>query len=62
MTNNTQCAVISIVDDNVLENSEEFLVQADSNSLVTPAPAIVIVTIVDDDRKSRIKQLPLEYS
>ena len=62
MTNNTQCAVISIVDDNVLENSEEFLVQAESNSLVTPAPSMVTVTIVDDDCKSRIKQLPLEYS
>ena len=52
VTNYTQCVVISVVDNNVLENSEQFLLQAENNSLVTPSPSIVTITILDDDCKS----------
>ena len=51
MTNHTQCVIVSVVDDNVLENSEEFLLQAENTSLVTPSPSIVTITIVDNDCK-----------
>ena len=53
VTNYTQCVTVSVVEDNVLENSEEFLLQAENSSLVTPSPSIVTVTIVDDDCKSK---------
>ena len=53
MTNHTQCVDVTVVDDNVLENSEELQLQAENTSIVTPSPIAVTITIADDDCKSK---------
>ena len=50
-TNSTQCVALSIIDDLVLENDEEFFLQTMNNSLVTSIPPAVAITIEDNDSK-----------
>ena len=50
-TNSTQCVALSIIDDLVLENDEEFFLQTMNNSLVTSISPSVAITIEDNDSK-----------
>ena len=52
VTGDRQCINISLIDDNVLEDDDVFLVEARNNSFITTVQPFVEVVVLNEDSKS----------